>query len=200
MGATLVEICVGLAVIGVFVAATFPTCAREFRARRTQEAERGIESIANRAATYAMSTKCFPTSAGPFPASASPKPIPVDLADAGAPWLRLLGPEAQVAVAAPSPTRELGALPAPSAAPRPSPTPTHEEEADPAEPPAPLELRYRYQLIVHGEPCDQNARLEIRAEGDLDGDRALSTYSRSVSWVKGRPTVSTEVLRRDPLE
>lgn len=154
-GVTIVEVCAGLSLLGVFLAAAVPTFIRKLEVSRISEAPEQLEAMYKGMLAYhgAMQTLpeggrgigCFPPAAGPTPALPSVTAVEVDFLAEDEPG---------------SATWEaLGFAPA-----RP--------------------LRYRYTFMPLQAGCEPpepvpDPIVRWRAEGDLDGDGELSLFERS---------------------
>ena len=97
---TLIEAALVLSLTGVLLAAFVPTFLRHVRTSKLAEATEQLGTLHRQAAAYyarehagaALARHCLPASAGPYPSTPSPSPVPVDFADdsVGAPtWIAL---------------------------------------------------------------------------------------------------------------
>ncbi|MEM9189963.1 MAG: hypothetical protein AAGF12_12345 [Myxococcota bacterium] len=156
-GLTLVEVAIGVCLIGLVLAVFIPTFLRELRTSKTAEASRELQALHDLTAAYYRRsfrdqdgnriTRCLPGPAGPTPEKASAAPLDIDFASEGiegaATW------------------QALGYQPG--------------------------SIRFRYSFLPQKDGCDLRGSDEgtplvtFRAEGDLDGDGKHSLFERSAT-------------------
>jgi hypothetical protein len=173
-GLSAVELTLLISVLAVVLAASAPAFVRALRASKVAEAPHQLARLSQQVAAYFASAHS--TEAGLrtscLPASAGPTP------------------------ALPSPTPVSAVFGAPET---PGAATWLALGYEPLEP-----IRYRYSVATAGEGCTPLPHtprtLVLRAEGDLDGDGALSLFERTLSVAEGELRLDPLLFTRDRIE
>jgi len=164
-GASLVEVCILLGVVGVALAAFVPTFLDRLRTSKTAEAVDHLRTLHQGTAAYwttpfPAGTRCLPAPAGPVPSEPSTDPAAVDFAGEETPGAATF--------------RALGFAPEDGV--------RYRYTVDPAASGCGLGKRAGAELVA------------FRAEGDLDGDGTLSRFERLAGMAEDGSFVPIGVL------
>jgi type II secretory pathway pseudopilin PulG len=176
-GLTLVEVALLLALAGILLAVGLPAFVRGLRTSKTAEAGIELERIFAGVAAYYAASRSTPsgTFAGCLPEPAGPTPERPSQEPAAVEFGAPTGPGAAT-------WRAIG-----------------------YEPSTPIRYRYSLQPLrpgcsrAAGEGRDQTL-LRLRAEADLDGDGALSTFERTAHERDGQLVIDDTLIMHDRTE